>query len=212
METSSTRQETETKPNPPINIGEKLRQARDEKMITVEALATQLRLTTKQIRDIEKNRFSEFAAPIYVRGYLRSYALRVGLLPEEIIASFNALGLSDPEATQKPSYLENITLNRSSKLTHWLTYLIIVGLVILVASWWHGKSKQQDMASNDALNSVPFNAHSAMTEFTNSLVPSAVKSTNTTKAPHHTTAMSQGSAASSDPADNSRHDDYNNRR
>jgi cytoskeletal protein RodZ len=56
------------------SIGETLRTARLQKKATEETVAKVLKIKVERLRDLEENRFDRFAAPVYVRSFIRNYA------------------------------------------------------------------------------------------------------------------------------------------
>jgi cytoskeleton protein RodZ len=72
--------------------GPRLRAAREAGCYEIEDIAKQLRLHPQIIRDLEKDKFSDHLALVFVRGYLRAYANLIGLDPEQVVEEFNALG------------------------------------------------------------------------------------------------------------------------
>lgn len=68
------------------DIGESLRRARAERGITIEQAAEQTRISAAFLRALEAEAFDQLPAPVYVRGFLRSYATYLGLDYEPLIA------------------------------------------------------------------------------------------------------------------------------
>ena len=67
-------------------IGESLRRARAERGITIEQAAEQTRISAAFLRALEAEAFDQLPAPVYVRGFLRSYATYLGLDYEPLLA------------------------------------------------------------------------------------------------------------------------------
>lgn len=78
-----------------ITPGGRLRQARLEKNLELEQVAQKLRLSKQQVEAIENGDYSYVPRLAYVRGHLRLYAKLVGLEENEIIKTFEALGVKD---------------------------------------------------------------------------------------------------------------------
>lgn len=71
-------------------IGERLREARIAHELEPEGVAEELHLDAAVIRAIETDDMAALPAPIFVQGYLRSYARLVGLPEDELIRDFMA--------------------------------------------------------------------------------------------------------------------------
>ncbi|WP_304985056.1 helix-turn-helix domain-containing protein [Coxiella-like endosymbiont] len=127
-----------------------LREARQAKNLKYEDVAKQMHLSVQWVKNLEKDNYSQAPALIYVRGYLRAYARCVGLIPEEVIAAFDALALNEeferikareekPVKHQAVPVISRSTRMISRKTIRWITFLALAILIILVGVWWQGK-------------------------------------------------------------------------
>jgi len=81
---------TETVVNPPSGLpGSLLRQAREEKGLTIDEMSAISNLTKQVIRGIESDDYSELASLSFVRGYLKLYAKKLGANEADILAPFD---------------------------------------------------------------------------------------------------------------------------
>ena len=135
-----------------LGPGALLRKAREEKNFSQADIAKQLKLSLQWIKDLESDNYTYAPAAIYVRGHLRSYARLVDISPDAVIeASKNCLEAQ----CGKTKYHEkkaNLQLNISPvvksrassvnrKTLRWMSMLVLLVLVMLVALWWSGKRK-----------------------------------------------------------------------
>lgn len=82
--------------------GQILAKARQAKGLTVEQVASQLRLSPKQISQMESQDTSAFPTPVYVRAHIRSYSRLLGLNEETVVAEFNkTLGIEEKDPTKR---------------------------------------------------------------------------------------------------------------
>ncbi len=70
-------------------LGERFRAAREARGIALSAAAEKIRIRSLYLAAIEDENWSTIGAPVYVRGFLRTYARFLGLDPEEAVAAFN---------------------------------------------------------------------------------------------------------------------------
>ena len=63
------------------SLGQLLREARVAKELTIDQLATGLRIDARQISALEEDRFEQIGVPVFVKGYIRQCAQRLGLDP-----------------------------------------------------------------------------------------------------------------------------------
>ena len=81
---------TETAVNPPSGLpGSLLRQAREEKGLTIDEMSAISNLTKQVIRGIESDDYSELAGLSFVRGYLKLYAKKLGVNESDILEPFD---------------------------------------------------------------------------------------------------------------------------
>lgn len=74
-----------------IEFGNTLRQAREAKGYTVSQIAEMTHMMTTVVSDLENERFSKIAAPIYGRGFVKLYCEAVGIDPKPLIDQFMVL-------------------------------------------------------------------------------------------------------------------------
>ena len=81
---------TGTAVNPPTGLpGSLLRQAREEKGLTIDEMSAISNLTKQVIRGIESDEYSELAGLSFVRGYLKLYAKKLGVNEADIVEPFD---------------------------------------------------------------------------------------------------------------------------
>ncbi|MCP4485887.1 MAG: helix-turn-helix domain-containing protein [Gammaproteobacteria bacterium] len=130
-----------------IGPGDRLQAARIEMGLSVEDVANRMHLSVAILESIEENNFEDITAPIFVKGYLRSYARIASLDEEEIISQY-----LDFYSDEDPPI--NSTSNTSTEISSddarikWTTFTVIIVLGGLLAAWWWNK----DQSHNDALS------------------------------------------------------------
>ena len=71
-------------------VAEKLRQAREAQNLTVHQVADVTKIRTDHIRALEQGNFNVFSAPVYIRGFVRTYATLLKLDVPETMAALEA--------------------------------------------------------------------------------------------------------------------------
>ena len=66
------------------DLGQLLRQARQEQHISLEALEQETRIRQKYILALEEGRYDELPTPGHIHGFMRNYALSLGLDMQEV--------------------------------------------------------------------------------------------------------------------------------
>jgi cytoskeletal protein RodZ len=127
------------------SLGERLRVAREARGLSLSEVSEQIRIRTVYLVALEEENWRAIGAPVYVRGFLRTYARFLGLDPEEVVAQFGEA--VPPEPASEPHYVER-TPRRSSTIT-WVAACIAVLLVAFVA-YNALTMRHQEVASSDA--------------------------------------------------------------
>lgn len=116
--------------------GAQLALARSDLRLTHEEVAAKLHLATRQIQALEQDDYSSLPGPTYVRGYLKSYALLLGLTPGPILDAHARL-TATPSVT---SDFKNIAPQREITSRHhqvrFVTYIVALLVIGLAVAWW----------------------------------------------------------------------------
>ncbi len=72
------------------HIGDAYRAAREARHLSLSEVSEQLHIRSVYLEGIENEEWSTIGAPVYVRGFMRTYARFLGLEPEAAVAYFNA--------------------------------------------------------------------------------------------------------------------------
>lgn len=125
----------ETRPLPPasentVGPGQLLRRARENKRLSIDAVAANLHVLPKVIVALEGDDFAKLPSSVYVRGYLRSYARMVDLSAESLIDLYNQKSGSEvaPIAVAADADTEERPLR-------WGYYLGVLVLLVLTVLW-----------------------------------------------------------------------------
>ena len=119
-------------------LGDRFRAAREVRGLTLSEVAEQIRIRSVYLAAIEEENWVAIGAPVYVRGFLRTYARFLGLDPEAAVADFRE-SASPPDADDASPYQGSadpaaaIALNRApprnlSPLI-WIAALVAVVLI-----------------------------------------------------------------------------------
>jgi cytoskeleton protein RodZ len=121
-------------------MGERFRAAREARGLTLSDVAEHIRIRSVYLAAIEDENWASIGAPVYIRGFLRTYARFLGLDPEEVVAEFNGQGSAltapvpnAPGGPPKTRYLadEQAPARGLSPLI-WIASLVAVVLIAIV--------------------------------------------------------------------------------
>ena len=141
------------------NIGALLIEARENKNLTAQDIADQMNLRLSIITNIEENRFDEDIPLAFIRGYIRSYAQKVGVDVETICVEFDRQTNNQNEPLQTIKVVSGYKIKRkeinsSSSIFKLVTFLIVASIVVF-ASWeLYKRFIQASPQSNEAVNTI----------------------------------------------------------
>jgi len=130
-------------------VAEQLHLAREAKSLTVHQVAEVTKIRTDHIRALEEGNFNTFSAPVYIKGFVRTYATLLKLDVPRVMASLDEeLGQTKkfrepPPLSDEPSKALDFVTLQLSKL-NWRKASVILGaiaaLIILIVAgiaWAH---------------------------------------------------------------------------
>jgi cytoskeleton protein RodZ len=115
-------------------IGARLRAARNQCDLQIEQVARQLHLHPRIITAIENDDQAALPEPIFVQGYLRSYARLVGLPADEMVRRYCAQGPNPPPLSViGPRRKAPVLPLPSAKTMRNLILVLLVGILVWLA-------------------------------------------------------------------------------
>jgi len=135
-------------------VGEQLRTAREARKLDLNRVGEVTKIRTDHLRALEAGDYDQFAAPVYIRGFVRTYATLLKLDVSKIVADLDqelsrTNNFREPPALTNPAggpldflMLQLSRLNwRLLAIVGVVLVLLIVGVTILEA---HRKTKAAD--------------------------------------------------------------------
>jgi cytoskeletal protein RodZ len=130
-------------------VAEQLHQAREAKHLTVEQVAEITKIRTDHLRALEEGNFDIFSAPVYIRGFVRTYSTLLKLdVPRVMSALDGELGQTKkfaeppPLSNQPRGFVDSLMLQLSK--IDWRKSIIgvaaaalVLGLVFGYMAWRH---------------------------------------------------------------------------
>lgn len=120
-------------------VAEQLRQARLARNLTVEQVAEILKIRTDHVRALEEGTYEVFSAPVYVRGFVRTYGTLLKLdVPQLISTLEKEVGpnkqLSDPPPLPHHSRSPVDFFMLQLSQLDWRKAAVILGALVVIAS------------------------------------------------------------------------------
>ena len=120
-----------------VTVSEQLRRAREAQQLDIYQVAEITKIKTDHIRALESGNFDIFSAPVYIRGFIRTYASMLKLDVPQVLADLDAeLGQSEkfrepPPLTKRPrGILDYLTLWFSRM--NWRIAVALIALLIFL--------------------------------------------------------------------------------
>jgi cytoskeletal protein RodZ len=139
-------------------IGEQLRAARQARGLDVYQIADITKIRTDHIRALEEGNYEPFSAPVYIRGFVRSYAAAVKLDVARVMAELDEELSQTSQFRRPPSLLPrkrgvlDFVMLKVAQL-NWQLWAIVIGVIVFVGGglWGYGtwrRYKTQDPLAN----------------------------------------------------------------
>lgn len=145
-------------------VAEQLRTSREAQGLTVYQVADATKIKTDHVRALDEGNFDAFSAPVFIRGFVRTYATLLHLDVPAVMADLDR----ELSGTEKFSEPPPLTKERKGMLD-WLTLqlsrinwqvalpLLVVGIVILAAII--GYRAWRTAQTRDPLQDLPAGVH-----------------------------------------------------
>lgn len=113
-------------------IGQRLREARERRGMSREAVLEKLHCTPEVLAALEQGQFERLGAPVFIRGHLRRYAELLGEPADELVAQWSGGGVgSQPDITQRPQAPRPLELKRWLRIAAYA----VLALVLAALAW-----------------------------------------------------------------------------
>src|SRR5258708_19461400 len=73
---------------PEVDFGARMRQAREQRGVSLRQIADSTKISVSQLEALERNDISRLPGGIFSRAFVRSYAVEIGVDPEQTVRDF----------------------------------------------------------------------------------------------------------------------------
>lgn len=108
------------------DIGRYLREGREDQRLSAQDVAQALHIRVHYIEALEAGDMHRLPGKAYVRGYIKNYALLLGVDPQEVLEAFDAT----PDESKKELFIPEPTLKES--LSHKTLLGLAAGALVLL--------------------------------------------------------------------------------
>ena len=114
-----------------VTLGEKLRQAREERGITISEVAEQTRISALYIESIERDDYRILPGGIFNKGFVKSFAKCVGVDEQEALQDYAQLAAGQvSETADEPKTYRSEVLTDDRRSSARLTTIIFAGVIL----------------------------------------------------------------------------------
>ncbi len=122
---------------PVAGFGAMLLSAREEQGFSIGDMVGRIHISVRQLRALESETMEELPEPVYIRGFIRSYAKALGLDPKPLVADFNnrygdSFSIGSHQIPEIPYSSEQILQGKDS--SPWWRFAAILILVSAIAA------------------------------------------------------------------------------
>lgn len=147
------------------NPGETLRQAREQKGLSLSQVAGQLNLTENSLRQLENGAFDKLPGHTFSRGYIRAYAKLMGLDQAELVNSFDHFTGTNASGSTVQSLGRVVEPVRLSRNVLRIVSLLLLALLIGFGYfWWQEHSARTPETAGLSLEHVEVESADGTTE------------------------------------------------
>jgi cytoskeletal protein RodZ len=134
-------------------LGDEFRAAREARHLSLSDVSEQIHIRSVYLQSIEDEDWSAIAAPVYVRGFVRTYARFLGLDPEAAVERLGSTlagdaGARSHESPGKPAVRPRSGTSRSP--SPWLWTAIVVAILLVGFVGYRAFERSSD-TSDDAV-------------------------------------------------------------
>jgi len=119
-----------------IGPGQMLADARNALNLTQKDVAIRLNFTVTLVINIENEQFDSKLPATFTRGYLKSYARLVNVAEEDVLASYDLLGVAATQQAEMQSFSRITEKQAENNRLMWISYFIVALLIASTVVWW----------------------------------------------------------------------------
>lgn len=130
--------------------GLRLRAAREKLGLSTKDVANRLHLDVKHIESIEGDKSDDQIAPVFMRGYMRSYARLLSLQPDPIVDSYQTPDADTSSIFHGHSSASSV--HSGDRPVRWIISIVILGLIVIPVLWWQTRESQRFWEIESGIN------------------------------------------------------------
>lgn len=138
-----------------IGPGRMLSEARENLGLSQQQVADKLNFRKTLVEEIEAEAFDLTLPAAFNRGYLKNYAKLVNISQDDVLNSYDQLGVAQRQCAEMQSFSKGTEKQAEHNMLMWITYLILVSLITATVVWWYqAPSAQPVIVQSDVNNPI----------------------------------------------------------
>jgi len=128
-------EETTVASDAELTVGQRLRAAREAQPLSLAQISAELRIEQRFLTALEEDRFDDFSAPVFTKGYIKQYGGLLGLEYGDLLAQY----YRQAEVHDLPVMAQHmpIRLRDDRQIRRWLAGgTVLVLLAAAAGLWW----------------------------------------------------------------------------
>jgi len=117
---------------PEADFGSRMRQAREQRGVSLRQIAERTKISVSQLEALERNDISRLPGGIFSRAFVRSYAAEIGVDPEQTVREFLSQFPDESVSAGSPHVLIDDGARGARRLS--ARAVMIVATLVLVAA------------------------------------------------------------------------------
>ena len=122
------------------DVGSRLRQAREQRGLTLRDIASATKISMTALKAIERNEFTRLPGGVFRRAYVGAVACAVGLNADELTRDYRAQ--FEPDTSAGPLLLHEADGDDRSRTRRRVAAVVATGLGLLIGGWLISRSVQ----------------------------------------------------------------------
>ena len=120
-----------------IGPGRMLSEAREMMGLSQQQVADKLNFRKTLVQEIEAEQFDLTLPAAFNRGYLKNYAKLVNISQDDVLNSYDQLGVAQRQCAEMQSFSKGTEKQAEHNMLMWITYLILIALITATVVWWY---------------------------------------------------------------------------
>lgn len=164
-------------------LGEKLRQAREERGISISEVAEQTRISSLYLKSIEDDNYKPLPGGIFNKGFVKAYAKYVGIDEQEALQDYARLIAKHEEVseTEQPRYRPEVLTDDARTASSMVPTIVFAGIILalmtggilFVVNYIQNQPDSPPVANDSSGNSSIANSNAGVSDETTGDVTTA---------------------------------------